>query len=39
MTGASPIPRPSRLMRGLSFVFRFVILLIITAYREANRDS
>lgn len=35
---APDIPR-HRLMRAISFVYRFVVLLIITAYREANRDA
>ena len=28
-----------RLMRAISFVYRFVVLLFIVAYREGNRDA
>jgi hypothetical protein len=30
---------PSQLMRAISFVYRFVVLLFIVAYREGNRDA
>lgn len=29
--------RPSRIIRAVSFVFRFVVLLAIVAYLEGNR--
>jgi hypothetical protein len=32
------VKRPSSLMRGVSFVYRFVVLLGIVAYLEGNRD-
>ena len=36
MAGHRP---PPQFIRAISFVYRFVVLLIITAYREANRDA
>jgi len=34
-----PIKRPSAIIRAISFVFRFIVLLVIVAYLEGNRDA
>ena len=34
-----PIDKGSRMMRAISFVFRFIVLLGIVAYLEGNRDA
>jgi hypothetical protein len=31
--------KPSPILRAVSFVYRFFILLIIVAYREGSRDA
>jgi hypothetical protein len=31
--------QPSRLMRVISFIYRFVVLLAIVAYLEGSRDA
>jgi hypothetical protein len=37
--GTSGQKPPLKLIRAISFVYRFIALLFITAYREANRDA
>jgi hypothetical protein len=34
-----PFPFMLRIMRAISFVYRFVALLAIVAYLEGNRDA
>jgi hypothetical protein len=33
------VKKPSKIVRALAFLFRFIVLLGIVAYLEGNRDA